>query len=132
GGFLTDYATMSLWGYEIPGWRWVFYVNLPLGFVALFMIIAKTPTSNQASGGAEDYLGAILLVAAFVPFLLALTWGGHRYAWNSLEIMEMLGGATLALLAFILVERRALHPIIPLDLFHNRAFTITNLTTFII
>src|SRR5690606_26475254 len=91
GGFLTDYATMSLWGHEIPGWRWVFYVNLPLGFVALFMIIAKTPTSNRASGGSVDYLGAILLVTAFVPFLLALTWGGHQYAWDSLEIMEMFG-----------------------------------------
>ncbi|MGQ9426564.1 MDR family MFS transporter [Gilvimarinus sp. F26214L] len=132
GGFLTDFATVTLFGHEVPGWRWVFYVNLPLGFVALFMIIAKTPNTNHASGGRVDYLGATLLVMAFVPFLLALTWGGHEYAWDSLEIAEMLGGAALALALFVLVERKAEHPVIPLELFRNPAFTITNLTTFVV
>lgn len=132
GGFLTDYADMSLWGHDIPGWRWVFYVNLPLGFVSLFMIIVKTPNSNHATGGRVDYMGAVLLVAAFVPLLLALTWGGHEYAWDSAEIIEMLAGAALALGLFILVERKAEHPVLPLELFRNPAFTITNLTTFVI
>lgn len=132
GGFLTDYATVTLWGHEIPGWRWVFYVNLPLGFLSLFMIIAKTPNSNHATGGQVDYLGATLLVVAFVPLLLALTWGGHEYAWDSLEIVEMFGGAAVALIAFIFVERKAEHPILPLELFRNPAFTVTNLTTFVI
>lgn len=132
GGFLTDYAAVSIGNYAIAGWRWVFYVNLPLGFVALFMIIAKTPRSNHASGGNVDYLGAVLLIAAFVPFLLALTWGGREHAWGSPLIIEMLCGAAVGLTLFVLVERKAQHPIVPLALFKIRAFTVTNLTTFVI
>lgn len=132
GGLLTDYATTNIAGYEIAGWRWVFYVNLPLGLVTLFVIIARTPETNQPSGGTVDYLGAALLIAAFMPLLLALTLGGRVYAWQSVEILLMFTGAVLALLLFVWAEHRAEHPILPLELFRVPAFTITNLTTFVV
>lgn len=132
GGLLTDYATTSIAGYEIAGWRWVFYVNLPLGLITLFVIIARSPETNQPSGGKVDYLGAALLIAAFIPLLLALTLGGRVYAWQSVEILLMFGGAMLALLFFVWAEHRAEHPILPLELFRVPAFTITNLTTFVV
>ncbi len=131
GGFLTDYASVTLFGHDIPGWRWVFYVNLPLGFVSLYLIVRKTPKTNVGTGGNIDYLGAILLIAAFIPFLLALTWGGHKYAWDSQEIIGMFVGSGTALLAFIFVETKASHPIMPLNLFAVKAFTITNMASFV-
>lgn len=132
GGFLTDFATVTLFGYEIAGWRWVFYANIPLGLVALAMVIKKMPRLNHGSGGKIDYLGAMLLILTFVPFLLALTWGGSRYDWNSTTILGMFGGSALALAAFIWVESRTDDAIIPLELFRSPIFTITNCASFVI
>jgi MFS family permease len=110
GGFLTDYASVTLMGHDIPGWRWVFYVNLPLGFMSLYLIIRKTPVTNHASGGSVDYVGAALFIAAFIPMLLALTWGGRQYAWGSWQIYSMFGGSLLTLLTFVWVESRVSNP----------------------
>jgi EmrB/QacA subfamily drug resistance transporter len=132
GGLLTDHATTNLFGYHIAGWRWVFYVNMPLGLVALFMIIAKTPTFDRGSGGKIDYPGAALIIIAFVPFLLALTWGGRSYPWLSPVILSLFATTVISLLLFLWQEKRVEHPILPLDLFRIPAFSITNLTTFMI
>jgi EmrB/QacA subfamily drug resistance transporter len=132
GGFLTDFATVTVAGHEIAGWRWVFYANVPLGIVALLMIAYKTPSLNKASGGRIDYVGAALLLLAFIPFLLALTWGGNRYAWNAPVLLGMFALSAVALVAFVQVERRTPDAIMPLDLFRSRVFVITNLTSFVI
>lgn len=132
GGFLTDFATVHWFGLEIAGWRWVFYVNIPLGLVSLFMIIRKTPPLNTGTGGKIDYLGAALLLVAFVPFLLALTWGGNQYAWTSVPLISMFLASLLALGLFILVESQVDDPIMPLNLFRNRVFVITNLSSFVV
>ncbi|MCB1670879.1 MAG: MDR family MFS transporter [Gammaproteobacteria bacterium] len=132
GGFLTDFATVTLFGYEVAGWRWVFYANVPLGLVALAMVIRKMPNLNHGSGGRIDFLGAALLILTFVPFLLALTWGGSRYEWSSPTILGMFGGSLISLLVFIWVESRTEDAIIPLDLFRNSIFTITNCASFVI
>lgn len=132
GGFLTDFATVHWFGLEIAGWRWVFYVNIPLGLVSLFMIIKKTPPLNTGSGGKIDYLGAALLLIAFVPFLLALTWGGNQYAWTSAPLLSMFFASIVALGLFILVESRVADPVMPLNLFRNRVFVITNLSSFVV
>lgn len=132
GGFLTDFATVHWFGLEIAGWRWVFYVNIPLGLVSLFMIIRKTPPLNTGTGGKIDYLGAALLLVAFVPFLLALTWGGNQYAWTSIPLISMFLASLLALGLFILVESQVDDPIMPLNLFRNRVFVITNLSSFVV
>lgn len=132
GGFLTDFATVHWFGLEIAGWRWVFYVNIPLGLVSLFMIIKKTPPLNTGTGGKIDYLGAALLLVAFVPFLLALTWGGNQYAWTSAPLLGMFFASVVALGLFILVESKVADPVMPLNLFRNRVFVITNLSSFVV
>ena len=132
GGFLTDFATVNWFGLEIAGWRWVFYVNIPLGLVSLFMIIRKTPPLNTGTGGKIDYLGATLLLVAFVPFLLALTWGGNQYAWTSVPLLSMFLASLLALGLFVFVESRVDDPVMPLNLFRNRVFVITNLSSFVV
>ena len=71
GGYFTDHGTVTIAGHVIAGWRWVFYLNIPIGLVALFMIIAKMPKLSPASKGTIDYVGAVLIVAACVPLLLA-------------------------------------------------------------
>jgi uncharacterized membrane protein len=79
-----------------------------------------------------DYVGALLLVAAFVPLLLVLSLGGHSFAWSSPQSLGLFAGAAAALVLFLLVEQRVSNPILPLRLFGNRVFTIANLAGFLI
>ena len=132
GGFLTQHGTTHLGGVTIAGWRWVFYVNLPLSALALFMIIAKTPSLRAGRGGKIDVLGALLVVAAFVPLLLALSWGGHQYAWASPTILALLATTLVSLLLFVFVELRTPEPLLPLDLFRNKVFSVGNGASFVI
>ncbi len=132
GGFFTEHGTVHLGALTIDGWRWVFYVNLPLSILALFMIITKTPSLKAGKGGRIDYIGAILVVTAFVPLLLALSWGGHVYAWASPTELMLFAIAVASLIAFAFVELRAREPLLPLDLFKNRTFALTNCASFVI
>jgi EmrB/QacA subfamily drug resistance transporter len=132
GGFLTQHGTVHFGATVIDGWRWVFYVNLPLSVVALFMIMAKTPALGVGRGGRIDVLGAILVLTAFVPLLLALSWGGHAYAWNSPLVLSLFATTVVSLILFVLVERVAPEPIVPLSLFANRVFTAGNLANFLL
>ena len=132
GGFFTDHGTVQLFGYEVAGWRWVFYVNLPLGMVSLFLLIFKMRRTNHGASGRVDYWGAAFLIAAFVPLLLALTWGGNKYTWDSAPILELLTMAVVSLFVFIVIEARVSDPIMPLSLLRNRAFAITNGAAFVI
>lgn len=132
GGFLTDFATVTLFGHEIAGWRWVFYANVPLGFLALFMIAAKTPKLNHGTRGKIDFAGAILLLLVFIPFLLALTWGGSKYPWSSPTLLAMFGLSLVSLVVFIMVEARTPDAVMPLSLFRSKVFVITNLSGFVI
>lgn len=122
GGFLTDSIN----------WRWVFYVNLPVGIIALAVIVALYPKETpHPHNKIIDWLGAGLLVVAITPLLLALSLGGSPdWAWNSAPIISMFVIAAIGLAAFLVVEARAKEPIIPLDLFKNRIFTVTMLTVF--
>lgn len=121
GGFLTDNLS----------WRWVFYVNLPLGLLALFLIIVKMPRLTHRIGGRIDYWGAALILLTTIPLLLALTWGGTTYAWGSTRILGLFALSAVSLLAFIAVEARTPDAIIPLNLFKNRMFSLGNLASFI-
>ncbi len=132
GGFFTEHGTVQLGGLLIAGWRWVFYVNLPVAGLALFMIVAKTPALKAGRGGKIDILGAALVVAAFVPLLLALSWGGHLYPWASPTIVGLLTVTAVSLALFVWVELKAPEPILPLDLFKNRVFVCCNAASFII
>ena len=120
GGFFTDHGTFTLLGHVVAGWRWVFYVNLPLGLVALGVVTAKMPKLHHGATGKIDFPGAALVILTFVPLLLALSFGGTKYAWQSSEIRQLFAISAVAFIAFIVVELRTEHPIVPLSLFRNR------------
>ncbi|MBC7883531.1 MAG: MFS transporter [Anaerolineae bacterium] len=114
GGFLTDTL----------GWRWIFYVNLPFGAIAVGFIVAYMPRLESGLRTAVDYLGAVLLVATVVPLLLALTLDRTVYPWTSPTILGLLGGSIFSLITFLWVEKRAEGPILPLQLFKLPIYTL--------
>ena len=131
GGFLTDHGTVTLMGHEVAGWRWVFYVNLPLGLLALFMIMYRMPVLRHGAGGHIDYLGAVLVVLTAATMLLGLTLGGTSYAWDSPQILGSVR-RRLRLARHLPVDREhALHPILPLHLFRIHSFRIAALASFV-
>jgi EmrB/QacA subfamily drug resistance transporter len=132
GGLLTEHATVHFNGLTIAGWRWVFYVNLPLSALALFMIVSKMPTLTAGRGGKVDVLGALFIITAFVPLLLALSWGGHAYPWGSPLILGLFAVTVASLTAFLVVETRVPEPIVPLSLFKERVFSTCNGAVFIL
>ena len=132
GGFFTQLHTVHLGGLEIAGWRWIFYINLPLSLLSLFMIAVKMPPLSHRIPGKIDVLGAALIVITFVPLLLALSWGGRDYAWSSPRVVGLLATSVIALVAFVVVESRVSSPILSLHLFANRTFTTANLASFIV
>jgi EmrB/QacA subfamily drug resistance transporter len=130
GGYFTDHGTLSIGGHIVEGWRWVFYLNLPVGLVALFMVIAKMPKLSHAAKGSIDYLGAVLIAAACIPLLLALTFGGQRYAWNSPTVLGLLAMFLVCTVLFVIVEKRVKDPIIHMELFGNKVFAWANIAGF--
>lgn len=122
GGFITDNF----------GWRWIFYVNVPVAAVALPAVIANLPDRRGLRRPKIDFLGAATLSAASVLLLLALEFGGDDYAWGSFQIIGMFLAAALLVAWFLLIERRHEEPIVPLHLFRNQAFLVANLIGFII
>jgi EmrB/QacA subfamily drug resistance transporter len=131
GGFLTDHGTFTLLGHEIAGWRWVFYVNLPLGLLALFMILYRMPVLRHGAGGRIDYLGAVLVVLTAATLLLGLTLGGTSYPWDSPHILGLFAVGCISLGIFLWIETHATHPILPLHLFRIHSFRIAALASFV-
>jgi EmrB/QacA subfamily drug resistance transporter len=130
GGYFTDHGTVSIAGHVVEGWRWVFYLNLPVGLVALFMVTAKMPKLSHASKGSIDYLGAVLIAAACVPLLLALTFGGQKYAWDSPAVLGLLAMFVICTILFVIVEKKVKDPIIHMELFSNKVFAWANIAGF--
>ena len=116
---------------EQLSWRWVFYVNLPVGALALFAVSVSMPRSPSEVEHKIDYPGAALLVTAVVSLLLVTTWGGTQYAWGSAWIIG-LGVIGCGLLgAFVWWERRAQEPIVPLRLFREPVFSVVSIALFL-
>lgn len=122
GGFFTD--TLS--------WRWVFYVNVPIGVVALVVTTAVLPNTIAKVKPVIDYVGFALLTAAVSGLVLVTTWGGAQYAWGSPVIVGLSVGTVLLGAVFVLSQRRSPEPVLPLRLFRNRTFTIASAVSFII
>jgi EmrB/QacA subfamily drug resistance transporter len=112
-------------------WRWVFYVNLPIGAIALAVITTSLHLPVTRTQARIDYLGAALLAAGLTCVLLVTTWGGQQYAWDSGEILGLAAAAVVLLGAFVAQERRAAEPILPLRLFREPVFDIVSAVLFL-
>ncbi|GER90975.1 MFS transporter [Dictyobacter vulcani] len=117
------------WITENANWRWVFYVNLPVGIAALLVLIFLMPSLHKKVANVSiDYLGAALLVVATVPLMLGLTWAGTQYAWLSVQVVGLFALSLAGFVAFFTYEgylaRKEKQPIIDPRLFKNSIFTI--------
>ena len=131
GGFFTDLGMTHLGSLQIAGWRWIFYLNIPVAAVSLFMITLKMPTLTHRAPGRIDFVGAALIVVTFVPLLLALSWGGRDHPWGSPLIVGLLVLSAVGLVAFAWVESVVDNPILATSLFRNRVFSTANAANFV-
>jgi EmrB/QacA subfamily drug resistance transporter len=124
GGLLTDNLS----------WRWVFYVNMPIGLIALLFIILQMPSLKPTLQRKVtiDWAGSAALLLGIIPILLALSLGGQEYPWGSWQVIGLFALGVVGVLVFILVERRAKEPILPFDLFQNTTFVVGNAAALLI
>ena len=132
GGFLTDHATTTVLGHVVSGWRFVFYVNLPLSAAALYILLTKLPHGRRGADARIDWLGSLLIVASAVPLLLALSWGGEGLGWGQPRILIGFAAAVVAFIAFIQVSRGKSWAVVPLDLFNDPVVARANLALFLV
>ncbi|HVV29614.1 MAG TPA: MFS transporter [Mycobacteriales bacterium] len=122
GGFFVDNLS----------WRWVFYVNLPVGAVALLVVAAVLPSQLRRASHRIDYAGTALLAGAATSLVLLTSLGGTTYGWSSGPIIGMGVAAVALTVVFVLVERRAAEPVLPLHLFRNRVFSASSAIGFVV
>ncbi len=120
GGFFTDG----------PGWRWIFYINLPIGIAALFITSAVLTMPVVRRPHKIDYLGALTIVGAVSSLLLYLEWRGRDYGWTEGLALALISTFVVLTFAFVFIERRAVEPIIPMRLFRNATYRIGNIFGF--
>ena len=123
---LSSIAGPLIGGYftETLSWRWIFYVNLPLGLFALVVFGLAFKSRGIRTGHKIDYLGAVLLTSALSAVVLFTSLGGRTFAWDSGIILSLIAVSVLTIPAFVLVERRAAEPILPLSLFSHSTFVL--------
>nr|WP_246201842.1 MFS transporter [Streptomyces alboniger] len=117
GGFFTDHAS----------WRWCFYFNVPFGLVTLLVVTLALKLPKRTARARLDVLGALLLAAATTCLVLLTSWGGTEYAWDDRVVLGLGGGAVVTSVLFLVVEKFAAEPIIPLRLFRDPVFVLTSL-----
>jgi EmrB/QacA subfamily drug resistance transporter len=122
GGFITDYLS----------WEWTFWINLPLGLLAMVVIAYALKESKGEGKRYIDYWGAVLLMGGLTALLLALIMGGVEYPWNSPQIYGLFAISGILLGLFLYVETMVPEPILPLDLFRHRVISVTNILGFLL
>ncbi|WP_018132261.1 MDR family MFS transporter [Effusibacillus pohliae] len=122
GAYITEYVS----------WNWIFYINLPLGILS-FVILLFSLVETKAAGARPkiDFLGAAAMAVSIVTLLLALVFGGKEYAWSSWQVLGLFGTSTLFLILFLLIEKRAEEPMLPLALFRKRVIAVMSAVVFI-
>ncbi|MFC9930306.1 MDR family MFS transporter [Streptomyces sp. NPDC127190] len=121
GGTITDN-----WG-----WRWAFYINLPLGAVALALVTAVLHLPKKRAKAGIDYFGVLLLTVGITSIVLVTTWGGSEYAWTSARIMELIALGVVALIGFVIWQMHAAEPVLPLHIFKSRNFSLMSFIGFV-
>lgn len=119
------------WLVDNMDWKWLFWIFLPLGFVAFIAILVLFPKVERRESEKIDYVGSLFLSIAIVTLLLGFTWAGTRYAWGSLQIIALFECALIFILLFIIVQMKAKSPVLPLSLFRNNIITISNVAGFL-
>jgi len=119
GGFFANAPTLL----SVAGWRWIFYVNLPIGLIALAAIAARLHLPAKRFEHKLDYLGMSFMTLSSVSLILVSVWGGLTYAWNSPQIIGLLASTIVFGAAFVWQERRSPEPLIPMSLFKNDIFS---------
>lgn len=122
GGFLTDSFD----------WRWVFYINIPFAAIAIPAIWINLPTRRAVRRPKIDFAGATLLSISSVLLLFALVWAGDKYPWVSPQIVSLIAGSAVFAGVFVLQESRHPEPMMPLHLFRNRVFVLSNVIVFLL
>ncbi|MET7944885.1 MFS transporter [Streptomyces sp. NPDC005302] len=122
GGYFTDHLT----------WRWCFYINVPFGLLTLAVVTVVLKLPKPAVRARVDVLGVLLLAAASTCLVLLTSWGGTEYAWGSRVILGLAAGALAATALFLVVERFAVEPLIPLRLFRDGVFNVTALVGLVV
>ena len=117
---------------DLASWRLIFIINLPLGLIALLVVMRTMPARRSPGTHRIDYAGAATLVTAITCLLLAAAWGGTSYAWTSAEVLGTGGAAIVLLAVFVAIERRAKDPLLPLGLFRIRTVAISTGAAFVI
>lgn len=116
GGWITDNAS----------WRWVFYVNIPLGIIAIAVLASTLPKIAAHTRDKKiDWWGGLFILTTLVPLLLSLVWGGSVYQWSSWQIISSLVLAIVSLVIFIRIEKSTTNPILSLQLFQNKVFLVS-------
>jgi EmrB/QacA subfamily drug resistance transporter len=122
GGWITDNST----------WRWIFYINLPLGLITVFVLLTVLPKiASDYKQKNIDFLGGTTLAFSLTSLLLAMEWSVGKYGWEAWQTLGLFGAALVGLIAFIAVELRAEEPILPMELFRKRIFNVSAIVTFV-
>jgi EmrB/QacA subfamily drug resistance transporter len=122
GGYITENFS----------WRWIFYINMPIGGAALLYLAATMHLPRLRVQHKIDYAGAITLAIAATSIILMTTWGGTQYAWGSAQVIGLIVLAIISTVAFLAIEARAAEPIMPLGVFRNRNFSVAIAMSFLL